>query len=114
MTTTGDRGVYQEGVEAKLPYMAFDADNHIYPPEDAEVRFLEKQYIDRGFPGGKSHLTVVDHVGDEHKSKTLGFHTVGLHGGTNPLELPEMNGPIPVPGAMLNKMNAGKNGTCRI
>ena len=42
MTTTGERGVYQAGVEARLPYLAFDADNHIYPPEDAETRFLEK------------------------------------------------------------------------
>ncbi len=108
MTTTGERGVYQAGVEARLPYLAFDADNHIYPPEDAETRFLEKQYIERVFPGGKSHLTTTDFVGDEHKAKTLGFHTVGLHGGTNPLELPEMKSDIPIPGAMLNKMNAGK------
>ena len=106
---TGTRGVYREGVEARLPYKVYDADNHIYPPKDAEVRHLEKQYIDRVFPTGKTHRTEVEVVGDEHKAKTLGEHPVGLHGGVNPLEIPEMDGPIPVPGAMLNRLNPMKD-----
>ena len=47
MTTaqTGTRGVYREEDEAKLPYTAYDADNHIYPPQDAEIRHLENLRI---------------------------------------------------------------------
>jgi predicted TIM-barrel fold metal-dependent hydrolase len=104
-TQTGNRRVYQKDVEAKLPYMVYDADNHIYPPADAEVRHLEKQYVERVFPTGKTHRTQVDVVGDEHKAKTLGEHPVGEHGGVDPLAIPEMKGDIPVPGAMLNRMN---------
>ena len=63
---TGTRGVYREGVEARLPYKVYDADNHIYPPKDAEVRHLEKQYIERVFPTDKTHRTEVEVVGDEH------------------------------------------------
>ncbi len=107
-TKAGSRGVYQADVEEKLSYKVFDADNHIYPPADAAVRHLEKKYVERVFPTGKTHRTQVDVVGDEHKAKTLGEHPVGEHGGVNPLELPEMKGDIPVPGAMLNKLNAAK------
>ena len=108
-TQTGTRGVYRAEDEAKLPYLAYDADNHIYPPQDAEIRHLEKLYHERVFPTGKTHRTQVDVVGDEHKAKTLGEHPVGEHGGVNPLDIPEMEGPIPVPGAMLNKLNPLKN-----
>ena len=105
----GTRGVYRADVEQKLAYKAYDADNHIYPPADAEVRHLEKKYLERVFPTGKSHKTQVDVVGDEHKAKTLGEHPVGMHGGVNPLDIPEMEGPIPVPGAMLNRLNPMKD-----
>jgi predicted TIM-barrel fold metal-dependent hydrolase len=106
-TLIGTRGVYRAEVEARLPYKVFDADNHFYPPEDAETRHLEPEFLERAFPSGKTHLTPVDVVGDEHKAKTIGEHPVpeGGHGGVNPLELPEMEGDIPVPGAMLNKLN---------
>ena len=80
-TQTGTRGVYRAEDEAKLPYLAYDADNHIYPPQDAEIRHLEKLYHERVFPTGKTHRTQVDVVGDEHKAKTLGEHPVGEHGG---------------------------------
>ena len=109
-TRMGTRGVYQEGVEEKLPYMVYDADNHIYPPEDAAVRHLEKKYVDRVFPTGKTHRGTTEAIGgDEHKAKTLGFHTVGQHAGVDPLAIPEMKGDIPVPGAMLNRLNAMQN-----
>ena len=107
--STSSRGVYRPDVEATLPYRVFDADNHFYPPEDAEVRHLEARYRERVFPEGTTHRTQVDVVGDEHKAKTLGEHPVGEHGGINPLELPEMAGDIPVPGAMLNKLNPMKD-----
>ncbi len=108
-TKAGERHVYREGVEERLTYKVYDADNHIYPPADAEVRNLEQQYRERVFPTGKSHRTQVEVVGDEHKAKTLGEHPVGQHGGVNPLAIPEMKGPIPVPGAMLNRLNPMKD-----
>lgn len=108
-TQLGTRGVYRAGVELKLPYQVYDADNHIWPPKDAEVRHLEKRYMERVFPSGKSHWTEVDVIGDEHKAKTLGQHPVRRHGGVDPLEMPEMAGPIPIPGAMLDRFNPMKD-----
>jgi predicted TIM-barrel fold metal-dependent hydrolase len=104
----GARGVYVAEVEQKLPYRVFDADHHFYPPADALTRHLADEYVDRVFLPGQSRL-VPDEEGESvmRERRTIGVHTQpeGGHGGVDLSEVPEMDGYIPIPGAMLNKLN---------
>lgn len=105
----GTRGIYVADVEAGLPYKVFDADHHFYAPADALTRYLPEEYLERAFPTGTSRL-VPDEEGETevaHDRRTIGVHTQpeGGHGGVDLTELPEMEGNIPIPGAMLNKLN---------
>ena len=106
---TGARGVYAAEVEERLPYGVYDADNHIYPPEDAEVRHLEKKYLERAFPTGQTHRGRADAAADEPSTAGEGPRYNGApvadHGGVNPLQLSEMRGTIRVPGATLSRLN---------
>ncbi|HEX5586663.1 MAG TPA: amidohydrolase family protein [Acidimicrobiia bacterium] len=112
MTSTpelGSRGVYLADVEQSLPYRVFDADHHFYPPADALTRHMPADIVDRVFQGGESRL-VPDEEGEvdvAHERRTIGVHTQpeGGHGGVDLSEIPEMDGNIPIPGAMLNKLN---------
>jgi predicted TIM-barrel fold metal-dependent hydrolase len=108
-TKTGARGVYVADVEQGLPYKVYDADHHFYPPADALTRHLSPAMQERAFPAGTSSL-VPDEEGESevaHDRKTIGVHTQpeGGHGGVDLSEIPEMEGNIPIPGAMLNKLN---------
>ena len=110
---TGDRGIYLADQEAKLPYKVIDADNHFYPPADAIERYLSKEMLDRALVRGETFALVNEediveekHV-DAHTWKTTGEHPVpeGGHGGVDMSEVPEMDANIPIPGAMLNRLN---------
>ena len=111
----GSRGVYRADFEARLPYRVFDADNHFYETPDALTRFLEPKY--RELLGERGRRSVMQEGEDsqtakpmtlEEKARTIGDHAVpeGGHGGVDPTEMPQMDTEIPVPGAMLNKLNA--------
>jgi predicted TIM-barrel fold metal-dependent hydrolase len=107
--STGTRGVYVAEIEQSLSYRVFDADHHFYPPADALIRHLPKQLLERAFAPGESRL-VADEEGDsqvDHDRRTIGVHTQpeGGHGGVDLSEIPEMEGRIPIPGAMLNRLN---------
>jgi hypothetical protein len=108
----GSRGIYGEQ-EQTLPYGIFDGDNHLYAPGDAVTRYLPPAMIERAWlPGEPRMLTDEEHEEDEdHDRRTLGVHTQpeGGHGGVDAADLPEMDGNIPIPGAMLNKLNPMKN-----
>jgi len=110
MTTseTGTRGIYVADKEASLPYGVYDADNHIYAPDDARIRHLAKKYHDQ-LQAATGRITPEVEGDDdvEHIATTIGTHTVpeGGHGGVDLKELPGMQGNIPIPGAMLNRMN---------
>ena len=106
---TGSRGIYAE--EQSLPYRVFDADHHFYPVSDALTRHLSDDMADRAWLPGESR-EIFDHEGDEddagdHDLRTIGVHSQpeGGHGGVDLSEVPEMQGNIPIPGAMLNKLN---------
>jgi hypothetical protein len=67
--------------------------------------------VDRVFQGGESRL-VPDEEGEvdvEHDRRTIGVHTQpeGGHGGVDLSEIPEMDGHIPIPGAMLGGVLIG-------
>src|SRR5262245_13395030 len=114
MTTTelGKRGVYLAEKEARLPYRVFDADNHIYAPGDARLRHLPKRYHDQLQQATGRITPEVEGDDDvEHVATTIGTHTVpeGGHGGVDLRELPGMQGGIPIPGAMLNRLNPMKD-----
>src|SRR6202011_3016105 len=110
---TGTRGVYLAEKEQKLPYQVVDADNHFYPPADAIDRYLDPKMRERALVRGESFsleneedIQEVKHV--EGKTwRTVGEHPVpeGGHGGVDMSEVPEMNTNIPIPGAMLNRLN---------
>jgi predicted TIM-barrel fold metal-dependent hydrolase len=112
-TITGTRGVYLAEKEEKLPYQVVDADNHFYPPPDAIDRYLDPAMRDRALVRGESFALVneediqeVKHV--EGKTwRTTGEHPVpeGGHGGVDMSDVPEMASNIPIPGAMLNRLN---------
>jgi predicted TIM-barrel fold metal-dependent hydrolase len=107
-TAVGNRGVYVAEVERSLPYRVFDADHHFYPPADALTRYLPERYVDRVFLPGESRR-FVDEEGESvaHDRRTIGVHTQpeGGHGGVDLSDVPEMEGNIPIPGAMLNRLN---------
>ena len=109
---TGSRGIYLADREApSLPYPVFDADHHFYAGSDSLTRNLSEEMIERAWlPGEPRWLLGEDDDIDEqevHDRKTLGVHTApeGGHGGVDLSALPEMDGQIPIPGAMLNKLN---------
>jgi len=112
-TITGERGVYQADVEESLPYKVYDADNHFYPVADALDRYLDPEMRARALAPGESwaleneeDIQEIKHV--EGKAwRTVGEHPVpeGGHGGVDPTTLPEMDANIPIPGAMLNRLN---------
>jgi predicted TIM-barrel fold metal-dependent hydrolase len=107
-TVTGTRGVYVSDVEQSLPYSVFDADHHFYPPSDAMTRHLPEQFVERVFPAGQSRLVPPDEDDAvERERRTIGVHTQpeGGYGGVDLGEVPEMEAHIPIPGAMLNKLN---------
>lgn len=107
----GSRGIYSENAELTLPYKVFDADHHFYPVPDALTRHLPADMLDRAWLPGES-TEVFDHEGDEdeavdHERRTIGVHSTpeGGHGGVDLSEVQGMDGNIPIPGAMLNKLN---------
>ena len=108
-THAGSRGIYVNDVEQSLPYKVFDADHHFYPAPDALTRYLPSEFLDRAFQHGESR-SVPDEEGErdvDHDRRTIGVHTQpeGGHGGVDLSEIPEMEGNIPIPGAMLNRLN---------
>ncbi|WP_235013642.1 MULTISPECIES: hypothetical protein [unclassified Parafrankia] len=111
----GSRGIYVADLEQSLSYDIFDADHHLYAPSDATSRYLSAEMIERAWlPGETRMLTEEEHEEDEeldHESRTLGVHSQpeGGHGGVDINELPAMEGSIPIPGAMLNKLNPMKD-----
>jgi predicted TIM-barrel fold metal-dependent hydrolase len=104
---TGTRGVYLADNEASLPFKVWDADHHIYPPDDARIRHLDPKYHDRLQRTTGRITPEVEGDDEEHIAATIGTHTVpeGGHGGVDLRELPGMEGAIPMPGAMLNRLN---------
>jgi predicted TIM-barrel fold metal-dependent hydrolase len=111
----GTRGIYDAGVEQSLPYGIYDGDHHFYAPADAVTRYLSAAMVERAWlPGEPRMLTAEDHEEDEaedHTRRTLGVHSApeGGHGGVDLAALPAMAGSIPIPGAMLNKLNPMKD-----
>jgi predicted TIM-barrel fold metal-dependent hydrolase len=109
----GSRGIYGAELEKSLPYGIFDGDHHLYAPDDAVTRYLDPAMIERAWlPGEPRMLTEEEHdEADDHDRRTLGVHTQpeGGHGGVDAASLPEMQGNIPIPGAMLNKLNPMKD-----
>ena len=112
-TAVGTRGVYRAEVEEKLPYRVYDADNHFYPTSDAIDRYLDPKMRDRALLPGETFqleneedIQEVKHV-EGRTWRTIGEHPVpeGGHGGVDLSELPEMEANIPIPGAMLNRLN---------
>jgi predicted TIM-barrel fold metal-dependent hydrolase len=110
---TGTRGVYRAEVEEKLPYTVFDADNHFYPTADAIDRYLDPKMRERALAPGETFqleneedIQEVKHV-EGHTWRTVGEHPVpeGGHGGVDVSELQGMEANIPIPGAMLNRLN---------
>jgi predicted TIM-barrel fold metal-dependent hydrolase len=100
--------VYVAEAEASLPYRVFDADAHIYPPSDARIRHLDPKYHDRlRQAAGRITPEVEGDEDEQHVATTIGTHTVpeGGHGGVDLRSLPGMDGDIPIPGAMLNRLN---------
>ncbi|MGE0881329.1 MAG: amidohydrolase family protein [Acidimicrobiia bacterium] len=123
---TGERGIYLADEEAKLSFKVFDADHHFYPPDDAQTRHLEKKFFGRAFLPGESAIVEGDEddaPAEAHKTadeilldqkqvdaqtwRTVGEHPVpeGGHGGIDFSDIPAMETNIPIPGAMLNKLN---------
>jgi predicted TIM-barrel fold metal-dependent hydrolase len=113
MADSGNRGIYAAEKEQRLPYRVFDADHHFYATVDALTRNLSDEMIERAWLPGEPRWLLDDegeqelHEDVEHHRKTLGVHTApeGGHGGVDLSDLPEMEGRIPIPGAMLNKLN---------
>jgi len=111
-TQVGSRGIYVAELEQSLPYGIFDADHHLYAPYDAPSRYLSAEMEERAWLPGEPHmLTFEDEDELDHDRKTIGVHTQpeGGHGGVDLSVLPEMKGNIPIPGAMLNKLNPMKD-----
>jgi predicted TIM-barrel fold metal-dependent hydrolase len=107
-TVLGQRGIYAAEREASLPYRVYDADNHIYAPADARIRHLPQKYHDRlQQTTGRITPEVEGDDDVEHVASTIGTHTVpeGGHGGVDLRTMPGMEGGIPIPGAMLNRLN---------
>jgi predicted TIM-barrel fold metal-dependent hydrolase len=109
----GARGIYAADQEQTLPYGIYDGDHHFYPPADAVTRHLDPKMVERAWlPGEARMLTEEEHdEDDDHERRTLGVHSQpdGGHGGVDISELPEMDGSVPIPGAMLNKLNPMKD-----
>lgn len=109
----GSRGIYGADLEQSLPYGIFDGDHHLYAPDDAVTRHLAPAMVERAWlPGEPRMLTEEEHdEEDDHERRTLGVHSQpdGGHGGVDISELPAMAGSIPIPGAMLNKLNPMKD-----
>jgi predicted TIM-barrel fold metal-dependent hydrolase len=112
-TAAGTRGIYRAEVEEKLPYRVYDADNHFYPAGDAVDRYLDPKMRARALAPGETFqleneedIQEVKHV-EGRTWRTIGEHPVpeGGHGGVDLSELPEMEANIPIPGAMLNRLN---------
>ncbi|ONH33335.1 amidohydrolase family protein [Pseudofrankia asymbiotica] len=111
----GSRGIYVADVEQSLPYGIFDADHHLYAPDDAVTRYLSADMAERAWlPGEPRMLTEEEHDEDEevdHERRTLGVHSApeGGFGGVDLSQVSGMQGNIPIPGAMLNKLNPMKD-----
>jgi predicted TIM-barrel fold metal-dependent hydrolase len=107
----GTRGIYAD--EETLPYGIYDGDHHFYAPADAVTRHLAPEMIERAWlPGEPRMISEEEHdEEEEHDLRTLGVHSQpeGGHGGVDLSELPEMEGSVPIPGAMLNKLNPMKD-----
>lgn len=114
--TMGGRRVYTD--EVTLPYRVYDADHHIYPPSDSRIRHLPKRYHEAleataglAVPDPEGELEGMD---DKSIATTIGTHPVpaGGFGGIDLRELPQMQAlesrTIPIPGAMLNRLNPMK------
>ncbi|ADP83289.1 amidohydrolase family protein [Pseudofrankia inefficax] len=109
----GSRGIYVADVEQSLPYGIFDADHHLYAPADAVTRYLAPEMVERAWlPGEPRMLTEEEHDEDvDHERRTLGVHSApeGGFGGVDLSQVSGMDGNIPIPGAMLNKLNPMKD-----
>ena len=110
-TRIGDRGVYSEDVEARLGYMVYDADHHIYAPIDARTRHLAEKFHDQVPEIMIDNPAEVEGDHGEHVIETIGTHTVpdGGFAGVDLSQLPGMGDGIPIPGAMLSKLNPMKD-----
>ena len=94
-----------------------DADNHFYPTVDAIDRYLDPKMRDRALVKGETFAleNEEDIVEEKHVDattwKTVGEHPVpeGGHGGVDMSEVPGMDANIPIPGAMLNRLNPMKD-----
>ena len=105
----GSRGVYTADLEQTVPYGIYDADHHLYAPDDAVTRYLPTEMIDRAWLPGEPHM-LTDEEYDEEVT-TTGARSAFTrspkadYGGVDLSAAPEMEGRIPIPGAMLNKLN---------
>jgi hypothetical protein len=100
-------------LEEQLPYRVCDADNHFYPTPDAIDRYLDPNMRERALAPGEAFILAneediqdVKHV-EGSQWRTIGEHPIpeGGPGGVDVSELPEMEANIPIPGAMLNRLN---------
>jgi predicted TIM-barrel fold metal-dependent hydrolase len=106
----GKRGIYTAERESEsLSYGIYDADHHLYAPDDAVTRYLSSEMEQRAWLPGETRMLTAEDEDEEvdHHRRTLGVHTQpeGGHGGVDMATLPVMEGNIPIPGAMLSKLN---------
>jgi predicted TIM-barrel fold metal-dependent hydrolase len=112
----GTRGIYGSAEET-LPYGIYDGDHHFYAPEDAVTRYLSESMIERAWLPGEPRMIDEEDEDEEgdtetaHTRSTLGVHSApeGGHGGVDLTSVKGMDGNIPIPGAMLNKLNPMKD-----
>src|SRR5262245_2916409 len=80
MTVTDDDFIYVR--ERRLPYLTFDADNHMYENQDALTKFIPKEYegvIKYVEVKGRTKLAIRDVITDYIPNPT--FAKVGVPGG---------------------------------
>src|SRR5436309_13357228 len=68
---TGSRGIYLADKEASLPYKVYDADHHIYAPQDARIRHLDPKYHDRLQQTTGRITSAVERADEEHIATTI-------------------------------------------
>ncbi len=108
----GTRGIYGADLEQHLPYGIFDGDHHLYAPDDAVTRYLAPDMIERAWlPGEPRMLTEEEHDDETGPSTRRAARSASTRSpraataASTSTTLPEMEGNIPIPGAMLNRLN---------